>query len=261
MLPTFLHGPVLSLLGWPKYSPALAKGVLTMPKKRASTEISDLSNPKSGEQAGTERSTRTSEGGDSKSQAADEQDGRDAEVARQFMRSLGIHDPGFYAGFLKQLVIANSDGKHCDEIDSKFDLGYVQGVKPRDQVEAAQAMQMAIVHRLAIGVSRRLSNAKSLQELEIYERIFTRLVRTHSAGMGALKFYRTRNDPEVTVQHVSVRDGGQAVIGKITQHGRTAPDTALPPLAITEGTKAPMPMVEKPEPEAELLPAHRKREE
>ena len=105
------------------------------------------------------------------------------------------------------------------------------------------------------------SSGAPLPELEIYERMFTRLVRTYLAGMEGLKFYRSGNNPGVTVQNVSVRDRGQAaVVGKITQHGRPAPDTIpASPLATADEKIAPMPLVSKPEPEP--VAARHKREQ
>ena len=158
--------------------------------KGARPEATDPTDPKSQDRAKMEKSAATSEGRDSKSQDADGQDSRDrfdADAGRRFLRDLGIDQADFYAGFAMQLAMANSDGQHCDEINSKFDLAFVRGVKPRDQVETVAAMQMAIAHRLAIGCARRFSSGVPLPELEIYERMFTRLVRTYLAGMEGLQ--------------------------------------------------------------------------
>ena len=38
--------------------------------------------------------------------------------------------------------------------------------------------------------------------------------------MEALKRYRTTGEQKVTVQHVTVNDGGQAVVGTVTTGGR-----------------------------------------
>jgi hypothetical protein len=163
------------------------------------------------------------------------------------MQELGTNDPDFFAGFAKLAVIANSDGNKCDEVNSDFDLAFVRGIKPRDQVEAALAMQMAATHRLIMGCTRHLLSATSPLEIEIYGQLLTKLNRTYLAQMEALKIYRRSDNPVVPVENVS-------------QHGRTAPDTKpAPPFAITAAKIAPMPLVSGSE--LEPVAARGKREE
>ena len=53
-------------------------------------------------------------------------------------------------------------------------------------------------------------------------------------------------EQKVTVQHVTVGEGGQAIVGNVTQGRReAAPDKAVaPPLALTDAKTAPMPTIE-----------------
>ena len=63
--------------------------------------------------------------------------------------------------------------------------------------------------------------------------------------MEALKRYRTGGEQKVTVQHVTVAEGGQAIVGNVTQGRReAAPGKAVPPLALTDAKTVPMPIVE-----------------
>jgi hypothetical protein len=45
-----------------------------------------------------------------------------------------------------------------------------------------------------------------------------RLARTFPAQMEALNRYRSHGEPAITVQNVSVGDGGKAIVGNVTQH-------------------------------------------
>jgi hypothetical protein len=47
----------------------------------------------------------------------------------------------------------------------------------------------------------------------------TKLCRTYTSLVEALTKYRTKGQQKITVQHVNINDGGQAVIGDITQGG------------------------------------------
>ena len=45
-----------------------------------------------------------------------------------------------------------------------------------------------------------------------------RLARTFPAQIEALNRYRSYGEPAITVQNVSVGDGGKAIVGNVTQH-------------------------------------------
>jgi hypothetical protein len=61
--------------------------------------------------------------------------------------------------------------------------------------------------------------------------------------MEALKRYRTGGEQKVTVQYVTVTDGGQAIVGNVTQgRNETAPNKAR--LAVADAKMAPIPSIE-----------------
>jgi hypothetical protein len=49
---------------------------------------------------------------------------------------------------------------------------------------------------------------------------FNKLTRTFAMQMEALKRYRSGAEQKVTLQHVSVAEGGQAIVGNVTQAPR-----------------------------------------
>ena len=51
-------------------------------------------------------------------------------------------------------------------------------------------------------------------------RALGRLARTFPAQIEALNRYRSHGEPAITVQNVSVGDGGNAIVGNVTQHAR-----------------------------------------
>jgi hypothetical protein len=67
--------------------------------------------------------------------------------------------------------------------------------------------------------------------------------------MEAFKRYRTGGEQKVTVQHVSVSEGGQAIVGNVSQAaGKTepqAPENSSP--AVTYAQKPAMTILGKPE--------------
>src|SRR3954467_10300210 len=82
--------------------------------------------------------------------------------------------------------------------------------------EAMLAGQMAAVHMAIMTFARRLSHLENIPQQDSAERAFKKLARTFAAQLEALKRYRTGGEQKVTVQHVTVNEGGQAVVGNIT---------------------------------------------
>jgi hypothetical protein len=136
---------------------------------------------------------------------------------RLLMEALGTADLDFLSGLLSQLVNAGSNGPEVDEEGLNFMLSVVKSIQPRDQLEAMLAAQMAAVHMATMTLGRRLAHVELIPQQDSAERAFNKLARTFATQMEALKRYRTGGEQKVTVQHVSVSEGGQAIVGNVTQ--------------------------------------------
>ena len=124
----------------------------------------------------------------------------------------------------------------------------IKGIKPTDQVMAMLGAQMAAVHLTAKKIMQRFPRIESLQQQDATERAFNKLMRTFASQMEALKRYRTGGEQKVTVQYVSVADGGQAIVGPVTQAAPHAapPKTEDKPKALVHSQQAAMPIIVKP---------------
>jgi hypothetical protein len=94
----------------------------------------------------------------------------------------------------------------------------VKGIEPKDEVEAMLAAQMAAVHMASMTFARRLAHVENLPQQDSAERAFNKLTRTFATQMEALKRYRTSGQQKMTVEHVTVQAGGQAIVGNVS-HG------------------------------------------
>jgi hypothetical protein len=159
------------------------------------------------------------------------------------MQALGTADGAFFAGLVAQL--ATADGGEPNEQKLNFMLAVIKGIKPRDQLEAMLAAQMAAVHSAAMKAARDLADAESLQHRDSAERTFNKLTRTFVTQMEALKRYRMGGEQTVTVQQVNVSEGGQAIVGNVTQGQQDAVSNHIPPqpLAISHDPTLPMPII------------------
>jgi hypothetical protein len=162
------------------------------------------------------------------------------------MEALGTTDFDFLNSLLSQLANVGSREGNVDEHGTNFMLSVIKGIGPRDQIEAMLAAQMAAVHTTMMKFARQLGHVENIPQQDSAERAFNKLARTFTTQMEALKRYRTGGEQKVTVQHVTVGEGGQAIVGNVTQGrgGAATEQSASQPLALTKAETAPMPIIE-----------------
>ncbi len=161
------------------------------------------------------------------------------------MESIGTTDGAFLNGVIEQLARASYREGEINEDLLNFMLSVVAGIKPRDQTEAMLAAQMAAIHTATMTFARRLADVENIPQQDSAERALNKLARTFASQMEALKRYRTGGEQKVTVQHVSVQEGGQAIVGNVTQapsEGATDKPAVSPP-ALTHSRTAPVTIV------------------
>lgn len=127
-------------------------------------------------------------------------------------KACGTTDDRFFSGLLEQLVRRDPD-------NFDFMLSVINGLEPRDQTEAMLAAQMASVHMATMTCARRLAHVESIPQQDSAERAFNKLARTFTTQMEALNRYRGKGQQKMTVEHVHVHDGGQAIVGNVEGGG------------------------------------------
>ena len=148
------------------------------------------------------------------------------------------------AGLLTQL--ARATGTKIHEADLNFMVSFINGIEPRDQVESTLAAQMATVHMAMMKSMQDLPLTQNLLQQDAVERAINKFARTFIAQVEALKRYRSGGEQKVTVHHVSVSEGGQAILGNVTQGQRDVVPNGVPaqPLALTHDKTRPMAIIE-----------------
>ena len=144
----------------------------------------------------------------------------DAGEAKKHMRTFGTESPDFFYGLLQQIVNAGSKGTYPDEQGIKFILGFITGNQPRDEMEATLLAQIGACQVATMRMANRLAHAETLQEQDSAERAFNKLARTSAALVETFQRYRAASEHKIIVQHVSVNDGGQAIVGNVTPPAR-----------------------------------------
>jgi len=102
-----------------------------------------------------------------------------------------------------------------------FGLAVVQGIQPRDQLEAMLAAQMAAVHKATLSAAGLLAKSDTVVKYDSAERSLNKLARTFAAQLEALDKHRRGGQQTVKVEHVYVAPGGQAIVGNVTHGGPT----------------------------------------
>ena len=185
----------------------------------------------------------------------------DKAIGHLLMRNaLGTSDGAFMSGLLDQLAKVSLTGSEVDETDLNFMISVIKGIEPRDQIESMLAAQMAAIHMASMQFARQLRGVENLPQQDSAQRAFNQLVRTFVALTEALKRYRSSGEQKVTVQHVSVSEGGQAIVGNVTQNPREiASDKASSsPPALTHSKVPAMEIINEPPRKATTKPVKRK---
>jgi hypothetical protein len=133
--------------------------------------------------------------------------------------ALGTTNGTFANGLLNQLVNVARTGKQLTADELNFALAAVRGIGPRDETEALLATQMVAIHNATVSAARRLAHVETLTQQEGASTMLNKLARTFAGQVETLKKYRSTGEQNIKVQHVTVADGGQAVIGNVSTGG------------------------------------------
>jgi len=144
------------------------------------------------------------------------------------METLGTCDIDFFRGLLGQLINVGTQGRKPDEDGINFILSMVKGVVPQGQTEAMLAAQMAAIHNATMTMARRLNHVDNIPQQDSAERALNKLARTFAAQVETLKRYRSSGEQKMTVEHVTVNQGGQAIVGPVS-HGERGPNKKTEP--------------------------------
>ena len=98
--------------------------------------------------------------------------------------------------------------------------------------------QMVSVHVMAMRCAHHLAEAEDPVQRDSAALALGRLARTFPAQIDALNRYRSHGEPAITVQNVSVGDGGNAIVGNVTQHASVIVSDKKPASAARNAPKA-----------------------
>jgi hypothetical protein len=159
--------------------------------------------------------------------------------------ALGTANPLFKDAMVTQLIRLATTGRKVSQPELNRLFAMVQGINPRDETEAMLAVQMAAIQNATIEVARYLSCATMLPQIDSHSNALNKLARTFAVQMETLKRYRSTGEQSIRVQHVTVNDGGQAVVagGDVKARGGVAIENEGQPHGPAKGSERGTPML------------------
>mgnify|MGYP000069549182 FL=1 len=94
-------------------------------------------------------------------------------------------------------------------------------IKPEKEVETMLAAQMIGIHTMSMTMMRRAMSAdQTVEGVNNNVNRVTKLSRTFISLLEALNKHRGKGKQKITVEHVTVNEGGQAIVGNVEHGGR-----------------------------------------
>lgn len=181
--------------------------------------------------------------------------------ALAFRAALGTTNGDLARVLSDQLLNAVRPARNApiDEGLANAALAAMHAIAPRDEIEAMLASQMVATHAAAMDMMGQTHRAEHRHTLQDNGNLAVKLLRTYSAQLEALQRYRGKGQQKVTVEHVHVHKGGQAIVGNVearTQGGGATSKTEGRPHA-KQLAHAPEPTLSCPDPEREAVSVSR----
>lgn len=128
-------------------------------------------------------------------------------------------DFAFSRGYTLQLArsFSTADGLKPEDLD--YSMAVVRAIDPRDPTEALLAAQMSAVHSATMYAAQFFRSAQTVPQQECASTMLNKLARTFATQLESLKKYRSTGEQSIRVQHVTVRGGGQAIVGDVSTGG------------------------------------------
>lgn len=122
---------------------------------------------------------------------------------------------------LTQIEAATPKRGEADVFVTNASLAAIYEIKAKDPLEAMLLTQMVTSHNLAMEYFRRsVLTDQTAEGAELNLNRANRLMKTFTLQLEALNRHRGKGHQKVTVEHVTVNQGGQAVVGELNIEAR-----------------------------------------
>ncbi len=148
----------------------------------------------------------------------------DPENLKGELKAIGGSKSDHWNNLLANQAIASLWTKHSDDETRKRQLNAtvmaLMGIGPKDELEGMMAAQLIAAHNAAMECYRRaMIGDQTFEGRRENLAQANKLSRTYATLLEALNRHRGKGQQKVTVEHVHVHSGGQAIVGSIGAPG------------------------------------------
>ncbi len=135
-------------------------------------------------------------------------------------RAFGTAERCFADMMLNQVLNLAAPGSELDKGIADGILAALHGIEPRDELEGMLATQMVATHIATMECLRRAGlTEQNFEARTMNLQQANKLARTYAAQLEALNRNRGKGQQKMTVEHVHVNAGGQAIVGTVNRGG------------------------------------------
>ena len=165
-------------------------------------------------------------------------EGPSQESISRLMAAFGTKDRDFFEGLISQIAAVRSREDEPASQAVGFLFSVVKNTQPRNELEAMLLAQMATCHKMAMDLTSRLNNPEEY-------RLFLKLMKTFADLKETFDRGRKATEQSFMVQNMTVKDGGQAIVGNVTQRSTepTEEKAAASAPALADARAVPLPRV------------------
>src|SRR5215467_2374414 len=171
----------------------------------------------------------------------------------------GSDDHDFNLNLACQVVAAQwREDSVSDERQVDATLAAMMGMEPRDALEGMLIAQAIASHNAVMECYRRaMISEQTFEGRRENLNQANKLSRTFAALTEALDRHRGKGQQRITVEHVNVHAGGQAIVGAVTSAGASSPNSKEQTRATRETTSEPSTPMRSPQPPGDAMPIAR----
>jgi len=144
-------------------------------------------------------------------------EGTEEEITSKLSKTFGTADKECGQFLVQQIHDAHPNRNQNNAVDVINQVTpLLHAIEPRDELEGMLAVQMVGIHNLTMEMMNRASISDQTAEgVNSNINRITKLSRTFVAQLEALDRHRNKGQQKMTVEHVHVNKGGQAIIGNV----------------------------------------------
>jgi len=134
--------------------------------------------------------------------------------------ALGNPDPQLVHALVLHAAQGSFHTKADQEIMVQAATHALAAFQPDDIAVAMLSAQMVAIHFQAMNLLKKAATSSMVDTQKSYLNMSAKLLRVYVTQTETLRRYRQKGQQKMTVEHVHVHEGGQAIVGNVTNENK-----------------------------------------